>query len=415
MRHQFNVTIVHRRNYSSRDFLVFPRRGSHSSFLTEREAEVEKWNGLLTVPKRDREWTKADLGYLWLNRPVYHPLLQINRKRFSGVSPFWSLGWSLTVAKRLCIDMCVCVRAGQQAVCSLHRLHTWLIPPCVLWCCFPILHSFRSFLVPKPCLHTTDSGNSIVFPSPEYWRRKVLHLFPQGRGLSRLPQFFFAPHTGILGSYPCPRQFQSPSFSAPSQGLWMRVVFLPHLFFLSGGWIIQGVCGRKGRAVVWVLLRWEMLTATVPGLWWKVNYRPDWWLLDALTRCQGFMCPALPPSQFLQDQKSTAYVCLKTFPKILESVGCDVQKPSVLHLNKVMLSSWLQGFENLANSFPNGDHNWLTLVKFHTKSQHSCSPLRRCLGSSCSQWLIRSVGLGAEYIGTRVLVKFSFELSVWGL
>lgn len=285
----------------------------------------------------------------------------------------------------------------------------------VLWCCFPVLHSFRSFLVPKPRLHTTGSGNSFVFPSPEYWRRKVLHLFPQGRGLSRLPQFFFAPHTGILGSYPSPRQFQSPSFSAPSQGLWMRVVFLPHLFFLSGGWIIQGVCGRKGRAVVRVLLCWEMRTATVPGLWWKDNYRPDWWLLDALTRCQGFMCPALPPSQFLQDQKTTAYRCLKTFPKILESVGCDVQKPSALHLKKVMPPSWLQGLENLANSFPNGEHNWLTLVKFHTKSRHSCSPLRRCLGSSCSQWLIRSVGLGAEYIGTRVLVKFSFELSVWGL
>lgn len=102
--------------------------------------------------------------------------------------------------------MCVCVCAGQRAVCSLHRLHMRLIPPHVLWCCFPVLHSFRGFLVPKPRLRTTDSGNSFVFPSPEYWRRKVLHLFPQGRGLSRLPQFFFcSPH----------RHFGKLPFSSP--------------------------------------------------------------------------------------------------------------------------------------------------------------------------------------------------------
>lgn len=117
----------------------------------------------------------------------------------------------------------------------------------------------------------------------------------------------------------------------------------------------------------------------------------------------GLQASCITPSHFFQDQKSIAYRCLKTSAT---PVGCGVQKPSALHLNKVMPWGWLQGLENLANSFPNGDHNWLVLVKFHTKSQHSCSPLGRSLGSSCSQWLIQSVELGAEYIETWVLVKF---------
>lgn len=217
---------------------------------------------------------------------------------------------------------------------------------------------------------------------------------------------FFPPHTGIWWSYPCPHQFQSPSFSAPSQGFWMCACSSHTFSFCLEGESFRLSSAGGAELRLGVLLCWEMLTATVPGLWWKDNYRPDWWLLDALIRCQGFMCPALPPSHFLQDQKGTAYGCLKTFPKILELVGCDVQKPSALHLNKVMPSSWWHGLENLADTFPNGEHHWFVLVKFHTKSWHSCSPLGHCLGSSCSQWLIQSVGLGAEYIGTWVFVKF---------
>lgn len=68
--------------------------------------------------------------------------------------------------------------------------------------------------------------------------------------------------------------------------------------------------------------------------------------------------------------------CLRTFPNVLELVGRGVQQPSGLHLKKGMSPSWLQGLENLADWFANGEHSWLMLVKFHTESRHSCCPLR---------------------------------------
>lgn len=58
----------------------------------------------------------------------------------------------------------------------------------------------------------------------------------------------------------------------------------------------------------------------------------------SLTRCQGFICPAFPSSRFLQDEKDTAYGCVK-FPNSMELVGCGVQKPSALHLKKGMSPS----------------------------------------------------------------------------
>lgn len=300
--------VARRRNYSSTDFLVFPWCENGSSFYTDREAEVEKWNGLLAVPKWVREWRKADLCYLRLNRSGYHCLSQTDMKCSSKASSFWSLRWSY--GWKMPSHWCVC---GQGAVCSLHRLHMWLMPPHVLWCCFPILYSSRSSLVPSPRLLISVSGNSFVFCSPEYWRRKVPHLLPYGRTSSQLPPSFSSPHRHF-GKLPLSSPVPESLIFCTKQRAWSVCAFLPHLFFLSGGWITQGICGRKGRAVLGVLLCWEMLTATVPGLWWKDNYRPDWWLLDALTKCQSFMCPALPPSHFLQDQKGTAYGCaLKNF------------------------------------------------------------------------------------------------------
>lgn len=187
-----------------------------------------------------------------------------------------------------------------------------------------MLCSFRSFLVPNPYLHASCSGNS-----------KVPYLFPQDRGSSQLLLFFF-PHTDILGNYPCAYQFQSPSFSAASQGLWIHV-FLPHLFLLSGVWIIQSMWqeGQSyGEGIV------MLGDGAVPGLRWKDNCRLDWWLLDTQTCYQS--CITL---LFFSGSEGH---CLKT-SKISGLGGCDVPKPYALHLNKVMSSTWLQGLEHFSN------------------------------------------------------------------
>lgn len=142
LRHQFNIMIGHRKSYSSRDFLEIPKHGNYPSFLTGKEVQVEKWNSLLSVPKWDREWKKADLCYLWLYRRGYHPLTQINMKHFSGVSASWSRGWSLTVAKRPCTGVC-----GRVGVCVGHFVVSIgytcgsLLPMCsgaAFACCTPL-------------------------------------------------------------------------------------------------------------------------------------------------------------------------------------------------------------------------------------------------------------------------------------
>lgn len=381
LRHQFNIMIGHRKTYSSRDFLEIPKHGNYSSFLTGREVQVEKWNSLLSVPKWDREWKKADLCYLWLYRPGYHPLTQINVKHFSGVSASWSHGWSLTVAKRPCTGVCgevwgyACVHG---ALCSLHRLHMWLIAPHVLWCCFHMLHSFRSFLVPNPYLYTSCSGNSFVFSSPEYSRILICSL------RIGVPHnfFFFSPTQTFWETSLVLTSSKVPRFLHQAKGF--KYACVPPTPFPSVRsvnhsehlWQEGQSCG--GGIVM-------LGDAAVPGLWWKDNCRLDWWLLDAQTCCQGSTCPALP---FSFSPGSEGH-CLKT-SKISGLGGCVVQKPSALHLNKVMPSSWLQGPEHFSNSFPNGgckwlsnslpngEHNWFTLVKFHTKSRHSDSPLGLC-------------------------------------
>lgn len=90
----------------------------------------------------------------------------------------------------------VCVGGWGCLHSSLHRLHMWLIAPHVLWCCFRMLHSFRSFLVPNPYLYTSCSGNSFVFSSPEYSRVLICSL---RTGVPHNSFFFFS-HTDILGN-----------------------------------------------------------------------------------------------------------------------------------------------------------------------------------------------------------------------
>jgi len=53
--------ITHRRSYSSTDFLVLPRCGNRSVFLTDRENEVQMQKDLPTVPKCVSEWRKAEM------------------------------------------------------------------------------------------------------------------------------------------------------------------------------------------------------------------------------------------------------------------------------------------------------------------------------------------------------------------
>lgn len=154
--------------------------------------------------------------------------------------------WLQNALALVCI--CVCARRGGGAVCSLHRPHMWLIPPHVLCCCFPILYSSRSFLVPNPHLPTSGSGNSFFFLLQSTGEEKCL-ICSLGVGVPHSSLNFFLLHRGILGSYPCPRLFQSRSFSAPSQGLWMCVCSSHTFSFCLEGESFR--VSAAGRAELW--------------------------------------------------------------------------------------------------------------------------------------------------------------------
>lgn len=105
--------------------------------------------------------------------------------------------WMVPYGCKTPLHWCVWEGGGVRgALCSLHRLHMWLTAPHVLWCCFRMLHSFRSFLVPNPYLYTSCSGNSFVFSSPEYSRVLICSL---RTGVPHNSFFFFS-HTDILGN-----------------------------------------------------------------------------------------------------------------------------------------------------------------------------------------------------------------------
>lgn len=169
---------------------------------------------LAVSPKRDRQWKKADLCYLWLYRHGYHPFTQINMKLSVVCQPSEALHVPLQLQNALS-PVGVCAWGMGQSTCGSS------LPLCsgaAFACCAPL----GGFLVPNPYLHTSCSGKS-----------KVPCLFPQDRGSSQLLLFFFPPHRhfGKLPlSSPVPK---SLIFCSKPRALNTHV-FLPHLFLLSG-------------------------------------------------------------------------------------------------------------------------------------------------------------------------------------
>lgn len=261
--------IGHRKSYSSRGFLVFPKHGITPLSL---QAWKFRWRSETACCQSQKdwkgEWKKADLCYLWLYRSGYHPFTQFNMKLSVVCQPSEALDGLLQLQNALSL-VSVCVHGAWGTPQATHVAHS---SPCAL-CCFCMMCSFRSFLVPNPFLHTSCSGNS-----------KALHLFPQDRGSSQLLSFFFRPHRhfGKLPlSSPVPK---SLIFCRKPRALNTHV-FLPHLFLLSGVWIIQSMWQEGQSCGGGIVMLGD---AAVSGFQWKDNCRLDWWLLDAQTWYQGF-------------------------------------------------------------------------------------------------------------------------------
>lgn len=208
--------------------------------------------------------------------------------------------------------------------------------------CWALRHQFKIMVAPRESHSSRDSRvlprrahhpPSLTDREAEVQKRSsLLTVLKCGQVLEKKGASFIPPRAGVspsslifllLSPSPCSHfawlLLSSPGSRVPLFLHQPRACIPPTPLLSVLGVNHLGICGRKGRALLGVLLCWEKLTATVPGLWWKDNYRPDWWLLDALARCQGFMCPAFPPSRFLQDQKGAAYGCLRTFPNVFGS------------------------------------------------------------------------------------------------
>lgn len=199
--------------------------------------------------------------------------------------------------------------------------------------------AFPSCTPPGVSWSQTLMSSSVSLGIPLYFvlqrteEEKCLICYPRA-GILHSYLHLFPPHTGILGSYPCSLQSQSPSFSAPSKGLG-ACVCSSHIFSfcLEGESLRSSAAGRAelcwgycyaGRCSQ--LLRQDfdekIITGQTDGCWMpSPNVRAS--------------CVPFSPGS-----EGTGYGCaLKTFPKILELVVCDVQKLSTLYLNKVIPSS----------------------------------------------------------------------------
>lgn len=301
--------------------------------------------------------------------------------------------------------------------------------------CWALRHQFKIMVAPRESHSSRDSRvlprrahhpPSLTDREAEVQKRSsLLTVLKCGQVLEKKGASFIPPRAGVspsslifllLSPSPCSHfawlLLSSPGSRVPLFLHQPRACIPPTPLLSVLGVNHLGICGRKGRALLGVLLCWEKLTATVPGLWWKDNYRPDWWLLDALARCQGFMCPAFPPSRFLQDQKGAAYGCLRTFPNVFGSgwprcstaIWAASEGRNCHQADCRDLKIWLIDWQTESTA------GWCRGNSTRSHDIPAALP-----GSGRSQWLIPS--LGAEYAGTWVLVKFrgNSEKSAWGL
>lgn len=198
---------------------------------------MEKWNSLLSVPKGTGSEKK--LIYVIFGS-TYLAVTPSHRSTWNisvVYQPSEALDGPLQLQNVLSLkSACVCVGNG-----ALHSLHMWVISPHVLWCYFCMLCSFRSFLVPNPYLHTVALGiqkclvcslrievphNSLFFPPAQTFWETTLVL---------INSLIFC-----------------------SQGLWICICS-SHTFSFCPECESFEACGRKDKAVVGVLLFWEML------------------------------------------------------------------------------------------------------------------------------------------------------------